>query len=105
MCFHFRSDLPSSFNGIEVAVIGPPGDPELGQAEVISPLDHWLPQIDGSIGSVVLILLCICYSMLLDGKINFNEKIERTINKPRVILILVLTPISKEDVIARLPRL
>ena len=43
--------------------------------------------------------------MLLDGKTNFNEKIERTINKPRVILILVLTPSSEENVIALVPRL
>ena len=82
------SDLPSSFNGIEViTVIGAPSDPELGQAEVVSPHDHWLPQIDGSISSIVLILLCRCCSMLLDGKKQkFNEKIERKSIIQKVVL-------------------
>jgi hypothetical protein len=69
------SNLPSCFNGIEVfATVGTPTYPELSQAEIVGPCNHWLPQIDRNFCSMVPILMCRCYGILLNWrKTKLNE--------------------------------
>ena len=78
--FLLRSHLPSYFNGIEVVVaIGPLTNPELGQTEVLVLRNCWLPQIEVGFGSIVLILRCCSYGILLNerARVKLNEKFHK----------------------------
>ena len=62
-----RTHLPSCFYSIQVVVwVGPTTNPELGQTESFVHLNNWFPQIEGCLGTIVVVILRRrCYGMLL----------------------------------------
>jgi hypothetical protein len=59
--------LPPCFYSIEVVVcVGSTGNPQLGQTESLVPLNRWFPQVEGCLGTIVVVIpRCRCYCMLI----------------------------------------
>lgn len=64
--------LPPCFYSIEVVVcVGSTGNPQLGQTESLVPLNRWFPQVEGCLGTIVVVIpRCRCYCMLIIDQFN-----------------------------------
>lgn len=76
-----RTHLPSCFYSIQVVVwVGSTTNPKLGQTESFVPLNNWFPQIEGCLGTIVVVILRRrCYGMLLSRR--ENNKVNVTLQK------------------------